>query len=402
MGLVKDYWMEAQDRGWTAPEKFVCAECVGEEYLATIVNSNLSADYCSYCNLHKETLIATEVENIMPYVAGTFFHYFADPSLAGLPRDSGEWVGEELITDTVDAFLSLGWECHDELFEDVCSAFMNDAWLPCSDGWWLGVHEHIRRTYAWEGFVRLTKHKTRYFFLNHRQEDFDSHEDYPPAKILEIICGDILRFDMLKELPPGTDLYRVRTTHGNASFDTFSELGPPPPHLASAGRMNPPAISYGYFAYSERTAVLEVCETPPTELSLGNFKLKTPVMAIDLTCIPNPPSIFDVEKMLDRDAILFFKSFVNAIATPVAKKGKQVIDYVPSQILSEYFYQIFRIKADQLIGALLYPSSLDPGGINIVIFPPRNILDSWETVFELRSVKKIIFENWESFKEFLS
>lgn len=288
------------------------------------------------------------------------------------------------------------------MFEDICDAFMNDAWFPCSDGWWLGVHEHLRRKYAWEGFVRLTKHKTRYFFLNHSEDDFDCHEDYPPAKILEIICEDILRFGMLKELPTGTDLFRVRTAHSDASFETFNELGPPPPHLANAGRMNPPGISYGYFANSERTAVLEVCDTPPTELALGNFKLKTPVMAIDLSSIPTPPSIFDVEKMLDRDAILFLKSFVTAIATPVAKKGRQHIEYVPSQILSEYFYQIFRINADQSIGALLYPSSLDPGGVNIVIFPPRNILDSWKTLFELRSAKKIIFENWENFKKFLS
>jgi len=402
MGRVKAEWMEAQDRGWTAPEKFVCAECVGDEFLAEVIESNLSTDYCSYCNNHKEKLIATEVENIMPYVAGTFFHYFAEPSSAGLPRDSGEWVGEELITDTVDAFLSLGWECHDELFEDICDAFMNDAWFPCSDGWWLGVHEHMRRRYAWEGFVQLTKHKTRYFFSSHSVEDFDGHEDYPPAKILEIICEDILRFGLLKELSTGSDLYRVRTVYSDVSFETFNELGPPPPNLATAGRMNPPGISYGYFADSERTAVLEVSDTPPTELAIANFRLKRPVLAVDLTNIPTPPSIFDVEKRLDRDALIFLRSFVRDIATPLANNGRQHIDYVPSQILSEYFYQKFRISADQSVGALLYPSSLDPGGANIVIFPPRDILDSWETVFELRNVKKIIIKNWKDFKQFIS
>lgn len=401
MGLVKSDWMESQDRGWVAPEKFVCVECVGDEFLSDIVNLNLSSTCCSYCNKHKETFLATAVENIMPHIANTFFHHFADPSSAGVPRDSGEWVGEELFTDTVDAFLSLGWVCHDELFEDVCNAFMNDTWFPCSDGWWLGVHEHMRRQYAWEGFVRLTKHKTRYFFLNHHEEDFDGHEDYPPAKILEIICGDILRFDMLKVLPSGMDLYRVRTTHGN-TFETFSDLSPPPNHLARAGRMNPPGISYGYFADSERTAVLEVCETPPTELSLGKFKLKTPLMAIDLTTIPSSPSIFDGEKQSDRDAILFLRSFVKAIATPVAKNGKQHIDYVPSQILSEYFCQILKLDTGQSIGALLYPSSLDPGGSNIVIFPPRSILDSWDTLIDLCDAKNMTFENWEFFKNFLS
>ena len=353
MGRVKDKWIETQERGWSAPNSFVCAECVGDEYLAEVVESNLSKDCCSYCGRCEDELIATDVENIMPYVAETFYHYFADPSQAGLPRDSGEWVGEHLITDTEDAFLSLGWACDDGLFKDICNAFENDAWLPCSDGWWLGVHEHERRRHAWEGFVQLTKHKTRYFFSTFSAKDEINEEDYPPARILEIIGRDIEQFELLKELSAGTDLYRVRSVSGDVTLETFKELGPPPPHLAPAGRMNPPGISYGYFAYSSRTAVLEVADTPPCKLTIGGFRLRKPVLAVDLTSIPTLPSIFDVDNRSDRDALIFLKSFVEAIATPVAKDGRQHIDFVPSQIVSEYFSQRLRVRVNQPVGALL-------------------------------------------------
>ncbi|XOF34579.1 MAG: HEPN-associated N-terminal domain-containing protein [Candidatus Electrothrix sp. YB6] len=131
--------MEAENRGWTAPEKFVCAECVGDEFLANVIESNLSAYFCSYCHNHKEKLIATEVKNIMPYVADTFFHYFEEPGSAGLPRDLRdlrECGGEQLIINTVDAFILLGWKSHDDLFNDICKAFIHDTWVPHSDGWW--------------------------------------------------------------------------------------------------------------------------------------------------------------------------------------------------------------------------------------------------------------------------
>lgn len=256
MGRVKDEWIESQERGWSAPDSFVCSECVDDEYLAEVVESNLSAKCCSYCNRCEDEPIAAGVEYIMPYIAETFYHYFADPSTAGLPRDSGEWVGENLITDTEDALLSFGWPCNDNLFAAVCDAFYNDYWFPCSGGWWLGVNEHDRRRYAWEGFVQLTKHRMRYFFSDYRAEDQIDEEDYPPARILEIIGRDIERFKLLKELSSGTDLYRVRKVSNDVSIETFKELGPPPPNLAAAGRMNPPGISYGYFAYSMRTAVL--------------------------------------------------------------------------------------------------------------------------------------------------
>lgn len=34
MGGAKRGWMETQERGWSAPETFVCDQCVREPYLA--------------------------------------------------------------------------------------------------------------------------------------------------------------------------------------------------------------------------------------------------------------------------------------------------------------------------------------------------------------------------------
>lgn len=125
-------------------------------------------------------------------------------------------------------------------------------------------------------------------------------------------------------------------------------------------------------------------------------------MAVDLTEIPELPSIFNVDKRSERDALIFLKSFVAAIAAPIAKDGRQHVDYVPSQIMCEYLYQKMNLGTGKRIGALLYPSSLDPGGVNIVIFPPRSVLDDWESLIEFRSNEIIAYDNWKDFQQFLS
>lgn len=400
MGRAKHEWIEAQERGWAAPDTFVCAECVADDFLAGIVEESAIETECSYCHETSDSPIAAPVENIMDYVASAFFRHYAEPSGAGLPRDSGEWVGEELITHTEDAMLSFGWGCSDELFEDICSSFYNDAWFPCANGHWLGTQEHQRRKYAWTAFAEKTKHKTRYFFTNSRSLDEVDDDGYQPENILTLIGHDIEKFNLLKEIEPGCEIFRVRETVSDNCFTSFDELGPPPPYLASAGRMNPPGISYGYFAFQKRTAVLEVIGSPPTSLNLASFKVLKPLLAVDLTVIPCPPSIFDTDSKLERDALIFMSEFVKSISSPVAKGGRQHIDYVPSQIVSEYIGQVLEVLEGRKVDALIYGSTLNPGGVNVVIFPPKSVLDSWKSILELSYVEKIDFPDWGVFDQF--
>jgi hypothetical protein len=400
MGRAKQDWIEAQERGWSAPDTFVCEQCVADDFLANVVSENASENKCSYCDKASDVPIAAPLEEIMEHVASAFFQHYAEPTAAGLPRDSGEWVGEDLITDTQDALLSFGWECNDDLFEDVWNSFYNDAWFPCASGHWLGTQEHERRKYAWTAFVEKTKHRTRYFFSNHSSLREVEEDGYPPEQILSLIGQDIEKFDLLKELNPGLELFRVRIMDSDRCFETFDDMGPPPPSLASAGRMNPPGISYGYFSFQPRTAVLEVIGAPPTTLGLATFKVVRPLLAIDLTVIPDPPSIFDFEKKFERDALIFMEEFVRTISEPVAKDGKQHIDYVPSQIVSEYIGQVLEVLGGRSIDALIYNSTLDPGGINVVVFPPNNVLDTWQSILDLTHVRKKNFPDWRAFDEF--
>lgn len=397
MGLVKDAWIAAQERGWSAPDTYVCADCIADEFLKTIINEHLVETECSYCDRLSDEPIAAPMEEVFPYIAGAFYQHYQEPGAAGLPRDSGEWVGEDLITDTADAFLSLDVPFDGQLFEDICDSFDNPGWIPAADGWWLGEHEHERLKIAWNGFVYRTKHTSRYFFMNGEDDADALGQDYEPAQILEFIGKYIQHLNLWQELTQEQVIYRARRIPQGTKLETFDNVCPPPPEMAAAGRMNPPGISYGYFAFDENTAVLEVSDAPPCSLAVAKFSLRKPMLAIDLTRLPSTPSIFDIDRKDERDSLIFLHSFVAAISKPVTKDGREHVEYVPSQIVCEYMAQVLKLRENESAGALLYPSAVDPGHVNIVIFPGRSYRTGWADVISLVEILNVTIANAQQY-----
>jgi hypothetical protein len=54
--------IEAEERGWEAPDKFVCADCVEDDYLKNVIDANASAHICNYCERQSESVIAAPVD----------------------------------------------------------------------------------------------------------------------------------------------------------------------------------------------------------------------------------------------------------------------------------------------------------------------------------------------------
>jgi len=122
MGLVKREWEEALERGWSAPEKNVCADCVEDSFLKKVINENLAARKCDYCGKGGRGYVAAPVAVIMEPIAATFFYYFNDPVNAGVPYDGG--LVFEATHMTEDALEAISFECHEKLFEDVANSLV--------------------------------------------------------------------------------------------------------------------------------------------------------------------------------------------------------------------------------------------------------------------------------------
>ena len=389
MGIAKTIGLESDARGWDAEDKNVCPDCVEDEYLQGLINAHCNATRCDYCGRVESHNIAAPVEVLMDSVSEALEEHFADPAVAGLPRDSGEWIGEDAITSTNDALNQLGLVCNPELFDDIANSFHNTAWYPCANGYWLDVHEHQELISAWDRFVDEVKHHRRYFFSidsNMGRGSSAPEEKYNSIELLYRLGDVVQNLQLTRVLPAGTLFFRARKTK-DSPFVTFADLGPPPPEKSRAGRMNPAGISYCYLAFERETALAETV-VGPASATIATFSLRYDVVVLDLKTPCPIPSVFDRDQQGARQEATFLMRFGKQIAMRVSKDGREHVDYVPSQVVSEFVAEIFRATDGSRLAGMVYPSTIQANGSNLVLFPGVGNDLEWEEALELVNVEQ--------------
>lgn len=166
----------------------------------------------------------------------------------------------------------------------------------------------------------------------------------------------------------GTTFWRARV-HGVNQEVPFksSEMGAPPSGMASAGRINPAGISYFYGAFAEKTAISEIRPWKGANVSVGQFSTFREVKAIDLS---KPPKLSRSTKLLSKNSLEELQEKVaNELISSVftqkyfSAPAHNHDDY--AYLASQYIAEKFKLYG---IEALIYPSVLDEGGINVCFF----------------------------------
>lgn len=390
MGGAKRMWEEYLERGWSAPEKMVCPDCVEDEYLKQLITEAAECDTCDYCGQIAEHEIAAPVEEIMPAISSALTYFYAEPASAGVPYDGG-WIVEPVYT--ADALMEIPFDAHLDLFEDVQGAFENLAWVAAAEGHWASSHRNEEWSYAWSSFTEMVKHQSRYFFMSVGESEESHLRTERPLRVLESIAWLCTSVGLIASFPKGTQFFRVREREFSSNWEICSEqLGAPPSVAAGAGRMNPAGISYLYLATELRSALAEVLRSPPCVAAWGCFEATKDLVLLDLTKIPDAPSVFDEGQRRKREAILFLQDFVADISQPVKKDGKEHISYVPSQVVSEYFAQVFTTGNGEQLDGIAYPSAVQVGGTNVVLFPRYQYKNDERVVFV--TGEEVSFETW--------
>ncbi len=368
MGFVKGEWMDAQGLGYSAPDTFVCDNCVSDSFLKELVRREASAHTCNYCNRHCSTNIAASSEVIMMAIYETVNTYFAEPATSGVPYDNNFMIEPIGIDDVLG---ELGLDGHQDFLNAVIKAEINgNSFVRASNGYWAGSHPHEVLASGWSLFCDVIKHETRFHFANKPRSGVSSPFEIDVADVLPAIA-EWLR-PQIQVLEVGTKVYRARVRARDALWlPSPDQMGPPPKEQASAGRMNPAGIPYLYTAFDKTTAK---CEAPAKKSAedtvyVAVFEINRPLLIMNFTTLPSVISIFDVENKRTREQALIVRDFVQAISIPTKKDGREHIDYLPSQVVCEYLAQIFAVEAGKTLDGLIYPSSTHYGGKNLVVFP---------------------------------
>ena len=381
MGYWKDVYTQLEGGNAEAyKDEYVCAACFDDNGLREFVEGSANRNSCTFCDAESDDAIAAPMVEIFLYINWCLTREYdvADNKLI-YDRESGGYLGEIWSTiELLEKHLGDALPNDDgRLMEALCDGLGERAWCRMHP---LSLTENEKLIYSWEAFCEEIKHHRRYFFLR----DSGDRELFSPFGLLNELGQWCKRFNLIVTLPAGLLLYRARHQKTGENLQTAVELGPPPLDMATmANRMSPPGIVMFYASNDTGTAVREIAKDPKKDTGryvIGKFRTLRDVRILDLNVIPCIPSIF--ESVLDsleydpRPPLIFLNYFAAELSMPIARDRSINVEYIPPQVVTEYFRTEFMHEAKSLAG-IRYRSARHEEGSSLVMFASQdNLVDT--------------------------
>jgi hypothetical protein len=370
MGQAKREWEEALARGFhNIGDKFVCEGCFGDDAIKDVIRQKSEAKHCDYCGRNSEDSDAcvAAIDTVMAVIVEGIEQEWAEPTADGVSWISREGGWQSPVYDTWELFRSY---IKDELEIDG-SDLLDDIIESVGDKQWC-QRDHLllppgqAMIYGWERFSYAVKYETRYMFFEWSEGDvsYGNPDEIPPSEMLRRIGKSLEETGLLKTIPEGSRFFRARPHKEHEIYTTARDLGPPPCERALSNRMSPAGIPMFYGAGDAETAIAETGGI----VTVGAFDTVKALTVLDLYNVPPFPSLFDRSRRHLRGLHLFLRDFVTDLSRPIVKDGREHIEYVPTQIITEYFRHQFRAADGQRIHGILYPSARREGGRCCVLF----------------------------------
>lgn len=352
-------------------EVFVCADCFSDEGLKEYVENEATELTCTFCSAESEDPIAAPVTKVAGYINERLYEEFdlAENCLSWDNEDKkfmGEtWTTYELLADVVGLDLP---NDDGSLFDAIGSEVDDNTWCRKHPYSLDNVEE---AQWSWELFCRIVKHERRFFFLDSK----DEHDEVlSPKELLEKILDDAEKVGLLIAYAPGAlTLHRVRFQEPSARYVTPADLGPPP-EAKQSNRMSPAGVVMFYANDTVETALRETASSRgPGTYAVATFVATRPLVVLNLAQLPPIPSIFEqVSDTLEYDprkTLQFLPEVAIAISQLVPRDGREHVEYVPTQVVTEFV----RSRQQNPIDGIQYTSAVD-GGNSFVLFADQSNL----------------------------
>lgn len=368
MGRAKEWMMEQEARGYSAADGDICSECVSDLFLAQWIDDNATGTACRFCGREDDEPIAASFDDFVGVVVGGIGFDWNHPDNEGIMYVSAEGGFQAAVSDIYDVLDGYDISEDADVVEALIEAIDDNGWVERD--YYIGDKSQ-RLSWGWESFKQVTKHQTRYLFLSPKADD---GSDLPASKMLsaiaEVIAADLEDFDFVKTIGHDADLIRIRI--GPAAYATAGEIGSPPEERAlQSNRMSPAGVPMFYGAFDVDTATEETFDPVAhagQTLSIGTFRALRDLRVLDLADLPDIPSVFDTDRHYLTHPLRFLHAFALDIAKPIAHDGREHIEYVPTQIVTEYFRRVFQDADKTRLDGLIYRSSRQPSGKAFVLF----------------------------------
>ena len=355
--------------------KFVCADCIDDDGIRDFISSTAEDDTCSFCKATASEPVAAPLDEVIRHMRTCIERHYGDPA-NWLPYESAEggYQGEtfeidELITDQLGITFPNDSDGH--LFEAICDGMDNQLWCEKDP---FGLNPEERLLFSWERFCEAIKHERRYFFLEEKRDD---SEIYNPAQVLNMIFSYAQDAGLFVQLPRGAELFRARRQSSGHNYQTALELGLPPVEKAiQTNRMSPPGIVMMYASEDADTALAEFA-IDAGEYAVGKFRTEREAMILDLTLrVPIPTIFHEIPDSLEwdpRPRLIFLREISRDISRPIDRDDRIHIEYVPTQVVTEYLRTVTTVDGRRVDG-IRYNSSRPNAQKSLVLFATQDNL----------------------------
>jgi hypothetical protein len=355
--------------------KYVCRKCIIDEELRHVVDSHAVNKKCSYCKATRKAAPLHFITEQMRHAIATKYGSLED----NLDRD-GQVPDSHFGIDEVLSQLDFRTES-EELQFDIEAAFAEDVFTEDRD---ISFLNHVRYE-AWSEFKKLVKHERRYTFPVGEDSLGPDLDDvvWSSTNVLPNIIKAIGEMSLVRSVEPGVGFWRVRVHAPNEIVGNPEGYTTPPlKYSVAANRMSPAGVPMFYGADDFETALLET--TGPDLHAAGciatgiRFLVKESLRLLDLTDLPKRSGFFSDWDLWKRISVDFLSSFAKDVSQPISKDGREHIEYVPTQVFTEYLRYQANVGGDGRIHGIKYNSSKNSRGC-VVLFidqsgclPPGN------------------------------
>ena len=375
---MKDALEQQWAQGYCHPGGFICVEHVTDQ--ALIDQLELAGE--EVCELCEQTSEAFTLDSAVTAVAEALQFRYSTPDDEGVSYDSesGGYIGAPL-SESEEALMEI---CEDAIDGEnlwgfislITSTLESDLWTPNRHPDSLDSMQ-----WAWEQFEEDVKKSSRFVFFENELDEDSTSATRSSAFLMKLRPYLDPTFGLITTIPAGTKFFRGRLTENPLSKETHEKmsdakgLGPTPAKLAAANRMSPRGIPMFYASATPETAMKEIAAHGLYSYArIGAFKNQKPLKVLDLTSVPQRPSPFDVENR-NKDGLLeFFRDFSRNVTQPVIPDGREHIDYVPTQVVTEFF----RWAPDQDLDGIKLKSAQDGKVTFVLFFTEDDVADEGE------------------------
>jgi len=372
MGREKDLQIQQWEQGWSfSPDVLICYQCLDDSELARHVEENAVEYKCDFCGqVAQKRPRSIEFDSLMEIVGSTLAQYY-DRAVDELGYCSAEGGYLGTTYDSYDIIHEHSPFCeiseNDRVLTAISESLSDELWCDKSPYSTIGFDAYIS---SWDQFCTAVKHHTRFFFTRRNPRDKDS-DLTPVSKMLDELSSHLEREELIEVVPQTATFVRIRVHKREDRCQDWRSLGSPPAAVAPSNRMSPAGISMFYCSENLETAKAESISTlrdrDSSALTAASWSPSRPLLLLNLCAIRKTPS-FWFSSRSERDRVLFLKAFTDSISQPVIHDGREHIDYVPSQIVTEYFRLVYRTDEGKQLDGIIFPSARVRKGNNFVIF----------------------------------